>query len=948
MSDSGLSNCGCCAGLDAETPARIDNPPGQSAIAYRVGVHASFRESFLARLSSGDLPALSSLTTREDDDFTLALGDALAISLDVLTFYQERYANEHYLRTATERRSILEMARLVGYELAPGVAASTRLAFSLQEVPGNPALAAGPVVIPIGARVQSVPGPGEQAQTFETIEEVEAHVEWNAIPAKSTEAWHPKAGDKALWLAGLSTGLHVGDAILIVGQDRVEQPASGQWELRLLTSVEEDRERQRTRVGWDVGLRDLSAVMKSAPVGVSVYALRQRAALFGHNAPEPKLMFNANNLPPSALTDIEIKEANYGDFFYPEFQWETLHWKDFTIRNNHIDLDVAYPKVTPGSWLALVSNDTGSSHGSGFPGDIELYRASIVSFPSRSDFGLAGKITRIVPDKAPKPAAFPLKETLVLAHSELLPVAPSPLLYPLFGSELSLDHPVTGIGAGRALAVSGKRARIRLRKGERERDLALTGGATVKIAEGDSLRLAAAPEEHSAGAWRALTPEEFGQRVAQADPKELRFRLLAPDGREGFVEAPAAAFELVPAEKADDEVQEIAVVGVLADTLPDRGRTSLPLSMPLEHCYDRDTARVNANVTSATHGETVSEVLGSGDARVANAHFALRQAPLTYLRSTGSATGRKSTLELRVNDLLWTEVPSLYGRGPTERVYEIAIDDEARATLRFGDGMEAARLPSGDHNIRAAYRKGVGLAGNLPAGRLTTLLSRPLGVTGVTNPEAASGGKDPEREENARKNAPLSVKTLERVVSIRDYEDFARGYADIVKAHALWIPSGPARGVFLTVAAEGGKPLKADSVCDLQAALHRYGDPLMPIQVVNYREVAFQLRMTIKARPDADRKLVMAEVESRLAAYFGFEARSFGQSVSVDEVLAMAQAVTGVEAAQVIELHRRDKPSPKFVARLYAELPVASVAGAPQGAELLTLDGASLIVEFMP
>ena len=34
MSDT---DCGCCAGLDVETPARIDNPPGQSAIAYRVG-----------------------------------------------------------------------------------------------------------------------------------------------------------------------------------------------------------------------------------------------------------------------------------------------------------------------------------------------------------------------------------------------------------------------------------------------------------------------------------------------------------------------------------------------------------------------------------------------------------------------------------------------------------------------------------------------------------------------------------------------------------------------------------------------------------------------------------------------------------------------------------------------------------------------------------------------
>ncbi len=157
MSDT---DCGCCAGLDVETPARIDNPPGQSAIAYRVGVHGQFKELLLARLSGAELPALAALSARGDGDFTIALCDALATTLDVLAFYQERIANENYLRTATERRSILELARLIGYELAPGVAASTFLAFTLQEVPGSPALAAGPVEIPVGAKVQSVPGPG--------------------------------------------------------------------------------------------------------------------------------------------------------------------------------------------------------------------------------------------------------------------------------------------------------------------------------------------------------------------------------------------------------------------------------------------------------------------------------------------------------------------------------------------------------------------------------------------------------------------------------------------------------------------------------------------------------------------------------------------------------------------------------------------------------------------
>ena len=64
---------------------------------------------------------------------------------DVLTFYGERIATESYLRTATERRSILELARLIGYELKPGVAASTLVAFTVEDppVPVGEALAPG-------------------------------------------------------------------------------------------------------------------------------------------------------------------------------------------------------------------------------------------------------------------------------------------------------------------------------------------------------------------------------------------------------------------------------------------------------------------------------------------------------------------------------------------------------------------------------------------------------------------------------------------------------------------------------------------------------------------------------------------------------------------------------------------------------------------------------------
>src|SRR5215210_2246874 len=182
-----LDDCGCCEGLAASTPVEVYNRPGLAAIAYRVGTHAEFKQSMLARLSASDLPALRDLNTRDDDDFAVALLDAWAVVADVLTFYTERIANESYLRTATERVSLLQLARLIGYELRPGVAASTHLAFELEDTPGSPRAAS----IGRGTKVQSLPGQDELPQTFETVEEIEARPEWNRLRPRQTEAKEP-------------------------------------------------------------------------------------------------------------------------------------------------------------------------------------------------------------------------------------------------------------------------------------------------------------------------------------------------------------------------------------------------------------------------------------------------------------------------------------------------------------------------------------------------------------------------------------------------------------------------------------------------------------------------------------------------------------------------------------------------------------------------------------
>ena len=106
--------------------------------------------------------------------------------LDILTFYQERLANESYLRTATQLRSLTELSRLIGYQPSPGVSAATYLAFTLKAAPGLPPDPSTPAItIPAGTQVQSVPAQGQTPQTFETSADILAKPDWNALPVQT-------------------------------------------------------------------------------------------------------------------------------------------------------------------------------------------------------------------------------------------------------------------------------------------------------------------------------------------------------------------------------------------------------------------------------------------------------------------------------------------------------------------------------------------------------------------------------------------------------------------------------------------------------------------------------------------------------------------------------------------------------------------------------------------
>jgi Baseplate J-like protein len=889
--------CGCCAGISVETPQGENNLPGLSSISYRTGTWASFKESMLARLSSSDYPALAGLKTRDNDDFTIAFLDATAVMLDILTFYQERLANESYLRTATQLSSLTQLSRLIGYEPSLGVSASTYLAFTLRAATGLPPdPTAAAITIPAGTQVQSVPAQGQKPQSFQISADILAKPDWNALPIQTGRPWVPKTGDTSVYLAGTATQLNPGDAILIVGNERLlDSNTSSAWDFVHVTSVRPDTTNQRTLITWAEPLSGHGS--GPAQKDPKIYALRQRASLFGFNAIFPLMLAKKtlNALQTAKLISAPTSPA------LPEWDFGTDNTTGTDLAGNSIvDFDAVYSKLVAGSWMVSVRPGIDSSKNPVTV--VQLYNLTSVTTVSRSDYGVSAKITRAITDTPDglSDDYGATRGTSLLCQSELLPVAEQPFDHPLYGTFVDLEVLRPDLAGISAVAVTGKSQKIAVNLANPD-TLSLSFAPDddptnpVTLAQGQVLTLLQPPSlfntDGSIPDWIASSTTTFTLAVADAK------------GRTGTVSSPVSNFKLVLAATSDPVVQESALVAQIVPIFDPFPHTRILLKNPLINCYDRTTTTVNANVAAATAGAPVTELLGSGSAATPNQQFTLKQSPLTYT-SAPTPTGSLSSLVVRANGAEWTAVPTLYSQPPTAQVYATRNLPGGIAQLQFGDGVEGATLPTGQNNILASYRIGIGTAGNVAAGAITTLVDRPVGVSGVTNPMPSTGGQDPQSIEDIRANAPLSVLTLGRAVSIDDYQNFAASFAGIAKASAFWIPNGVDRGVFLTVAAAGGVALDPNSqtITNLVTALQSYGNPHVAIYVQSFLETTFGFTAALKYDPAYVVADVQAAVLQLLQNTYSFANRDFGQGVSADELAALIQSVAGVVAVNVTSL----------------------------------------------
>jgi predicted phage baseplate assembly protein len=896
---------GCCYPPPAApaTPLIIFNPPGVSIINYRVGTFTSFRRAMLDAVPQPDPlddrpnPLLA---WREGNagDYLTTLVELWAYLADVLTFYQERIANEAYLPTATLRGSLLRLAKLIGYRPSPGSGASALVAFTVER--------ARSVVIPSGFRVGAKPTPGKPPPVFETDAVLQALGEHSAIPLSavaptnqfvaladfdslfSGRATARNAGAAAanlygsagvaflrtiapidasasgesrfetrslyrpfldgrtrtIVLKGTSTRLATGDDILVVER---EGSASESQTVRRVIEVVPDKTAGTTTIRW-------TEPASSSYEQVSLYALRVRAAPFGANAPA------WITLPPtlngtSGGTDGPFKNTNWDN---PGDRWAYLPTPAGSGTNTTIGdpdqtlfLDATYDAIKAApekpAWAVLTGVD-----GTPNPLTVHVTDARPVT---RTAYATTARVTRLsLRESLPgfnkedvADAVYQLRGTLVLTGSERVELqALLPLPDGLAGATLVLAGLYPNLSDGQAVALS----------------------AYLFDAPGSS-------------------------RMAES-----------------------ATLSGAPVLDADNNI------------------TTVTLTKALAHTYARAGAVLLANLVAASQGETQrDEVLGSSDAS-ANQTYSLKKKPLTYLPSADpeGLFAVQSTLRVTVNGVMWSERPTLLQSLPTNQVYSTELDETGQTTVVFGDGQAGARPPSGRDNIRARYRKGLGTTGHVAAGALQQLLDSAPGVQSATNPQPAYGGADAESLTRLRQNAPASVRTFGRAVSAQDYAAVALTYPGVAMATAAWVVRDPRTlaalaqpYVQLTVVTDDRVPLAEQPVLarNLRQFLDRRRDPNVPLRICDFVAVYVDVAATIEVDERYGRQATLAAAQAALQpglnadgtpGFFAAERLGLGQSLHLSALYAAIQAVAGVKDATVTTLRLpQADPDPSVV-----------------------------------
>ncbi len=785
------------------------------------------------------------------------IGRSFARAAHVLTEYLDAYANEGYLGTATQWENVRRLVEMIGYHPAPPASASTPLVLLAKPGAGG--------TLAKGFQLSHTPKVGAPI-LFETLDDLEVAASLNELRPAQWD-WSPAPLSGVLWRLGEKQALSAGALALL------ENAASGQYLAVKAATVGADGQLTlaATQAGddwsaWHSGdswLRfDPAGIHKPGLNGSGVIRLPE-----GHGlAAGDRIAWQQGGWRYDSVVAVDGQGAQLAGASLPSPS--TALYRVQTIRADSagelrfpaLYLDISTTASGASSPPPSARISTHSSSGYGFTSSYKQIEAT-------AGIGMLYMVPQGVAAAASVAPALPAGD-FVFAGSP--------------GGLAGGDRVIGETGAGQYSVLEVKEV-VR-----READFTLRFAAAPAVL----LRLYGPMQD-------SLRPQDFNlNATAIASPLVLEMPAS------GTWHALLKAGRRVVLERVDGSGATLAGWAArIASLDPASGAVTLDSMPPAADGYTLGNTLLRANVVMAGHGESKpARVLGSGDATRSFQSFTLAEKDVAFVADSAMAAGVAAAIEVRVGGQIWQQVSTLDDSAPADAHYTARLSAEGHVLIAFGDGQHGRRLPTGSGNVRAGFRSGAGLSGNLAAGSLEKPVKPHALIDKARQPLAASGGNDREPVASLRSNAPAALFTLERAVSVEDYARLAERNSSVWQARALRLPNQGAQveRIRVVVVPAGGGAL-GDLAVTLRDFLEAHDLPGTRVEVVNHVAVPFDLDITVQV--DSSEYVpeeVRSGVQAALLAAFALRQRRLGQPLYPSEVIAVVEAVEGVLNSQCL------------------------------------------------
>ncbi|MEP3846894.1 MAG: hypothetical protein ABJM43_16275 [Paracoccaceae bacterium] len=831
------------------------------------------------------------------DDYAWEIGRAFARASHVLLGTLDAYTNEGYLRTATQWESLRRLASMVNYQPTPPSSATSTVALVLKPD-------VGPVDIEPGLAMKFTPPEGGSPLIFETHEKVAAHPNLNAARARD---WDINS-----------------ENIVFSKSDGLRKFVSNE-----LKKFKEDEQTAQPRLmTWNCPKKetlapgDLVIVADGTQGSASLISVftqdetAETAQIKLTSNPEGTYVHHSTRLwtqpqdvrvalpitkPGRSILKTDASGFVAGDLVQVEFGENTEVFEVLETLGDELVLDadlsafsdvqitplVAYSPVenvfiADESVKTMYFKMTDGTQALGLTDGV-----ACPAFPFANQFdpgeGLRGEKGYVLDASV---------DTIKVDVKARLPVVlpdPDKTLGP---KTVSFEgKPPKGLAEGDWFAIRDLTDDSlmavwveAIRVGSDEYHLVLSKELTSAPEKSEfhgPMKLALTPEGYDRNPKRALD----GGKVTLENVTLEASKLIKP-GRKIIITRDL------------DEGTESTLVTV-AEVISRSATTAELIIDPITaaETWTKGDTTFHLNTAEISHGESKGpKLLGSGDGERPRQTFAFAIENVSHVPSAVSETGVVPAIDVAVDDELWGYKDFIDPTAEDTRSWSTTLQDEDTLVIHF-----RRRLVTGQNNIRVLrHRVGAGAAGsNIPAFSFEKPLKKDRFVEAVFQPFPTTGGADREPVSKLRTAAPSRLSANGRAVSLNDFESLAVRHASILQAHAEELPTpGASRMVSLTLAPVGGGAITQTMENDLRASILGKAVPGTSLFFRTFETLP--LTIGVRVRVDLtvhDKSEIKAAAEDMLAQTFSLEARTFGQTAYISEVLAALETVPGIENA---------------------------------------------------